>query len=367
MPGAGDSFEEEVEHGDREAYLQELHKECSQLQKENTLLGVYLQRVAPAAAHTEEDDESKKGQAKRRKSKMEPAKKEEMRGVSLDEKNDIAAAEMELTQATIDKIKSDGEKEVDEINTYLEEIDMRIAETKKDMYEFKRDIIVGAENARTGKTVAEKMLKFMEDRLKAKDSMVEKLQLKNTTYKHQQRKMEGQLHQKEDMGEVLHVVDFDQLKIENRQYLEKIDERNNELLRLKLTTGKAVQVLGDYKTTLNALIEQGKTLRKQIAEKREQLARFESDWNKAMQERAAAERKLRRLKQAQQDMDRPQILDYIKLKAEVHELEKKQSDWERKLEIAEMDAARTRKIYTTMTTMPHPLMASPLVQSQPAA
>ena len=47
---------------------------------------------------------------------------------------------------------------------------------------------------------------------------------------------------KEDMGEVLHVVDFDQLKIENQQYLERIEERNNELLRLKTMTGKAVQV-----------------------------------------------------------------------------------------------------------------------------
>lgn len=58
----------------------------------------------------------------------------------------------------------------------------------------------------------------------------------------QVRKMEQQLHQKEDMGEVLHVVDFDQLKIENQQYLDRIEERNTELLRLKATTGKAVQV-----------------------------------------------------------------------------------------------------------------------------
>lgn len=42
--------------------------------------------------------------------------------------------------------------------------------------------------------------------------------------------------------QVLHVIDFDQLKIENQQYLEKIEERNNELLRLKLTTGNTVQV-----------------------------------------------------------------------------------------------------------------------------
>ncbi len=36
---------------------------------------------------------------------------------------------------------------------------MRIAETKKDTYEFKRDIIIGAENPRTGKVIAEKMIR----------------------------------------------------------------------------------------------------------------------------------------------------------------------------------------------------------------
>ena len=52
------------------------------------------------------------------------------------------------------------------------------------------------------------------------------------------------------MGEVLHEVDFNQLKIENKQYLEKIDDRNKDLLRLKLMTGNVLQVLNTYKVGL---------------------------------------------------------------------------------------------------------------------
>jgi hypothetical protein len=37
-------------------------------------------------------------------------------------------------------------------------------------------------------------------------------------------------------------VDFEQLKIENQQYFERIDGKNKELLQLKLSTGKTVQV-----------------------------------------------------------------------------------------------------------------------------
>ena len=56
--------------------------------------------------------------------------------------------------------------------------------------------------------------------------------------------------QKEEMGEVLHEVDFNQLKIENQQYIEKIDERNQDLLRLKLMAGNTLQLLNSYKVQL---------------------------------------------------------------------------------------------------------------------
>lgn len=49
------------------------------------------------------------------------------------------------------------------------------------------------------------------------------------------------------MGEVLHEVDFNQLKIENQQYLEKIDEKNQDLLRLKLMSTNVQQILNTYK------------------------------------------------------------------------------------------------------------------------
>ena len=53
--------------------------------------------------------------------------------------------------------------------------------------------------------------------------------------------------QKEEAGEVRHKVDFEQLKIENDQYNEKYEEKNQELLKLKLSTGNTLQVLNTYK------------------------------------------------------------------------------------------------------------------------
>jgi hypothetical protein len=39
--------------------------------------------------------------------------------------------------------KVNGEKDVDDIRTLMEEVDMRIKETKQETYEFKRDVILG--------------------------------------------------------------------------------------------------------------------------------------------------------------------------------------------------------------------------------
>lgn len=57
------------------------------------------------------------------------------------------------------------------------------------------------------------------------------------------------------MGEVLHEVDFNQLKIENSQFLEKIDDRNQEMLRLKLMATNVLQILSTYKVKKVAIIE----------------------------------------------------------------------------------------------------------------
>lgn len=77
--------------------------------------------------------------------------------------------------------------------------------------------------------------------------MIEKIRLKNATLKAQKAKLSLQLKQKEEMGEVFHAIDFDQLTIENAQYQQKIDDRNTELLKLKNIAGISIQHLNSLK------------------------------------------------------------------------------------------------------------------------
>jgi hypothetical protein len=303
------------------------------LMRENELFESHLQRVAPALLRDDEDA------AKARKKPSQKRGQQVL--LTAEQKYDIAVQEMEEVREEITSTKQNSEQLIDTLRARMEECDVRIAEIKKDAYEFKRDIVTGAENFRTGKIVAEKAIRYMEDKLRAKAAVAEKLRLKNATLKQQYTKVEASLQQKEDMGEVLHVIDFDQLKIENQQYLEKIEDRNNELLRLKLTTGNTVQVLNTLKHKLYNLTAESEWLKRETTGRKELLAKISEEITRVEQEKEQAarqDRKLRREENTESNM--PQVLDYVQQKAEVYELEKSLNAWKRKVDIGEMEMKR---------------------------
>jgi histone deacetylase 6 len=59
------------------------------------------------------------------------------------------------------------------------------------------------------------------------------------------------LKAKEELAEGLHLIDFEQLKIENQSLNEKIEERNEELLKLRKKTTTTVQVSLLYQEKIN--------------------------------------------------------------------------------------------------------------------
>lgn len=230
----------------------------------------------------------------------------------------------------------------------MEEADLRLAETKKENYEFERDITKGAADGSTGKVIAEKVVRYFEDRIRGRDTLIEKLRLKNSTLKVQKKKLHLQLKQKEEMGEVLHEVDFNQLKIENQQYLEKIDERNQDLLRLKLMAGNTLQVLNTYKKKLHTLTMESERLKSEITSRNELLTKIDSETGGVEAERFKAEKINRKLRQQLADFRVPEVMEYVSEKADLYELQKKVKSWERKVEIADMALKTHRKTWQQM-------------------
>ena len=83
------------------------------------------------------------------------------------------------------------------------------------------------------------------------DTLKDKLYLKSASLKAKKTKLQSQIKQKEEAGEIRCEVDYEQLKIENKQCNEKFEDKNQELLKLKLSAGKTLQVLGVYKVCMS--------------------------------------------------------------------------------------------------------------------
>uniref|UniRef100_A0A6U5BNP3 Cilia- and flagella-associated protein 263 n=2 Tax=Hemiselmis andersenii TaxID=464988 RepID=A0A6U5BNP3_HEMAN len=313
--------------------LAELQRENQLLEMENNLLSLCSERVlAQASEHEDADKSTRKASRKGGKKERLPLE------LTLQQKFEIANAEGDQAKAQMEECKNVSEKLIDDLRALLEEADIKLSEISKDSYEFKRDV----SNSAPGKPISEKVLHYLEDKLRTKDSVVDKLTLKNAALKQQILKLENQLQHKEEMGEVLHVIDFDQLKIENQQYLEKIEERNNELLKLKLTTGNIVQTLNASKKRLNRLMMESETLKRMILEKQaltkkvcEEIDSIEVEKVKVKKANAALHKQI-------EESGMPEVLEYVTQKAAAHQLTKDLNNYERKVEISEMELKRRR-------------------------
>ena len=76
---------------------------------------------------------------------------------------------------------------------------------------------------------------------------------------------------------MLHEIDFSQLKIENQQYIERIDERNRDLLRLKLMAGNTLSVLNAHKKRLSTLLLESDRLKVDMASRLDLLGRIDAE------------------------------------------------------------------------------------------
>merc|ERR1719281_927110 len=213
------------------------------------------------------------------------------------------------------------EQNMDILKALMEETDIRIKEVKRDAYEFRRDIVVGAENIRTGATMAENVLKYLEDKLTQKDMLINKLLMKNQAYKTAIKKAEKQLKSKQETGDDLQYIDFHQLQIENQQFVHRIEEANQELLDLKRRSGRTVKILNGMKKRLSSLSNEAKFLEDEIKERKAMLAKTEHDIVKIVEEKEAARKEHKKLRaQSRQTSEMPQVVDYVSQKAEEYEL-----------------------------------------------
>ncbi|KAM6118099.1 cilia- and flagella-associated protein 263 [Pterocles gutturalis] len=270
--------------------------------------------------------------------------------LSLTEEQKCELVERELTEVMdeIQRMKEDSEQTLQNLEAVIEEADVWWNDVKKAIGDFEKDIVGTISSKKGSITASEKLLRYMEEKNHQRDLLRERLRLKNDLLKDYKKKLQQQLRQKEQMGETLDEVDLQQLQIRNAQDREKIDEKNEELLQLKQTSRKTLQVLNFYKRKLQDTMATSASLMKDISQRKELLEKTERESALVEKQRAEAERVNRQLRKQLSDYSAPPVLSYVQQKMAVTDLGNSIKAWERKVAIAEMSLQGCRRAWNQL-------------------
>ncbi|XP_062967142.1 coiled-coil domain-containing protein 113 isoform X2 [Cynocephalus volans] len=277
--------------------------------------------------------------------------------LTVDQKLELVQKELEDMKEEIRHMRANAERDLQHHEAIIEEAEIRWTEVQRAVYEFEKDILKTISKKKGSILATQKVMKYIEDMNRRRDNMKDKLRLKNVSLKVQKKKILSQLRQKEELGEALHEVDFQQLKIENAQFLETIEARNQELIQLKLASGNTLQVLNTYKGKLHRAMELSINLDKEILVRNELLEKIERETLQAEEDRAKAEAWNKKLRKQLAEFRAPQVMVYLREKILNGDLEKSIRMWERKVEIAEMSLKGYRKAWNKMKTTSEKLQA----------
>jgi len=154
----------------------------------------------------------------------------------------------------------------EELKNQLEAKRQKAIECRDSFQEFKRQVAKHAEYARTGKTIQEKIIQEVEEFELDKDAEVEEVRGSNISLKNRLAKLEQSLRKKDELAENLHVIDFEQLKIENQTLNEKIEERNEELHKLRKKTNVTVQIITHMREKVQFVQQEYQVLKSELSQ-----------------------------------------------------------------------------------------------------
>uniref|UniRef100_A0A915EXE8 Cilia- and flagella-associated protein 263 n=1 Tax=Echinococcus canadensis TaxID=519352 RepID=A0A915EXE8_9CEST len=263
-----------------------------------------------------------------------------------EQKCTIARAEIENFSQELITFKRNADATLDDYRALCDEAELELKQIEQLKYNYEKFTRKKSHQPQNLVITAEKITRFMEEVLRSQDTLVDKYRLNNSTLRFQRRKLLSQQKQKEEMGEVLNEVDFEQLKIENAQFLEIIDGKNQELLRLKLTAGRVTQASNALKVFLSRslplhlqrklaqLNQDSIMLQNEIKNREEIVAKTTLETAQVIREKQKIEAQITHLNQLMEDYRVPPVMDYVNSVREIRLLKRKAKVQSRKLDIA---------------------------------
>ncbi|KAM4809649.1 cilia- and flagella-associated protein 184 [Rhinophrynus dorsalis] len=158
------------------------------------------------------------------------------------------------------------QQQIEQFRTQSKEVINQVDREWKSFQEHKRKIALFGFGLRGASSTFVQEVDQLQAKEERKEKEVIQVRLENVKLKNQIRRFECSLRSKEELAEGLHLIDFEQLKIENQTYNEKIEERNEELLKLRKKITNTVEVLSHLKEKLQFVQAENQDKRDRLME-----------------------------------------------------------------------------------------------------
>ena len=132
--------------------------------------------------------------------------------------------------------------DLEKYNQSIEIQEERKREVYKILMNYKEELLSNAEYRKGSKIVRDQIDKWL-DKEKDSEDDIRKLRIENIKNTLELNRLNKELKKMEEYFEGLHLIDFEQLKIENNTLTEKIEDRNEEIHKLKNKINNNVQIL----------------------------------------------------------------------------------------------------------------------------
>lgn len=151
--------------------------------------------------------------------------------------------------------------------------------------------------SRTGKKIPPNYIGMKETSEFQKDEEVNQFRLQNIALRNRLANKEKVLKKKEQLADGLHLIDFEQLKIENQTLNEKIEERNEELHKLRKKITNTVVILSHTREKLKYVEKQNTSHNEKLQTLGDQLNNEKLALSSMKKEREVLQKENQKLKQ----------------------------------------------------------------------
>ncbi|XP_018333332.1 coiled-coil domain-containing protein 113-like [Agrilus planipennis] len=346
---------EELSNADLMKYVDELDKEVVYMEIENEVFECYLSKNEPLLLVgyyqyirilTNEDNSSDQQLSSspsklhmdisltalfgRKPDSRSATTPEKPYRLNLSTKMELVMNELEERKSSFEEMVKKTRKKKSDLKAELEEVKIRTAEVEEALNTFEKVVVIEGKDPLTQRIPAERFIRFMEEWLRKADVTIGKMRLRTSTLKTQFRKVAHLISQKKYLGETVHAVDFDKIRIENTYLMEKIEQKTAHMLELKQINGEANLMLANFKKYLLKQMSELDKVKKEIMENERKIKDLETQGNLAEQEVEKQEEKLQKMMYITEHYKVPEVIQYVKKKAELLDLKKSYKTWIRK-------------------------------------